>query len=87
MIVRREVCDCDGCEKSEPPGIQRVFVPTGREMDASGNGYDEEGENLDLCPECLKYALEFYAGDCWDKNREFLAKLKHRRQSKKNWKL
>ncbi len=46
---------CDRCgAKTE----HRFFVTTGREMDPSGNGYQDEGFNADLCCGCIKAGLE-----------------------------
>jgi hypothetical protein len=54
--MRREVVDCDRCGKTQP-NTQHFCVPIGRNTDGAGSS-DTETVDLDLCPECMKWALD-----------------------------
>ena len=51
--MKRTVVDCDRCGIQLKVDIGPLFVETGRSMDPSGNGYETDGENVDLCPQCM----------------------------------
>jgi hypothetical protein len=46
---------CDVCGSKSVEG--EVFAATGREQDASGNGYNTVGSYLDLCPKHMRLAV------------------------------
>lgn len=46
---------CDVC--GGKVHVASIFAATGREQDASGNGYDTVGEYFDLCPLHMRLAV------------------------------
>ena len=53
--------ECDWCKNTyNKVQILELKVPSGREMDASGNGYNNLHKNIDVCIECAKKALVGY---------------------------
>lgn len=53
---------CDNCKAVIENGSRdtTIEIVTGRSMDASGNGYDDDIERVDLCLQCcakILYAL------------------------------
>ena len=59
--MRAEVFRCDLCGDSYKPEYGRtVSVVTGREMDASGNGYTDNTREVDCCQGCVALALKEY---------------------------
>lgn len=59
---------CDKCKKPIDLGMT-FFVQTGRSMDPSGNGYEAEGENIELCYKCQYIALIKALGYLTDEER------------------
>ena len=41
---------CDICDSIKD--VERYYFPYDRVMDASGNGYNDENEIIDMCPKC-----------------------------------
>ncbi len=57
-MSRRNVIDCDRCDKLNIKEVIPVFICLGTSMDASGNGYEEVGEDYDLCTSCAAWLIK-----------------------------
>jgi hypothetical protein len=66
-VSRREVIDCDRCEKKALKEHARFFLATDRRMDGAGSG-ETVGETIDLCTSCCQ-ALIFHLIDKYDFNK------------------
>lgn len=58
--MREDKYNCDRCGKVILGGSSEttISVVTGRSMDASGNGYENDIEHVDLCLECCATLLQ-----------------------------
>lgn len=60
--MKHSYLSCDKCGYSEENAgciVHSLKINTGREMDASGNGYVTNWDYFDLCADCLRtYKLE-----------------------------
>ncbi len=52
--MKREITHCDRCGDQTDDENESIAVKTGRSMDASGNGYEDDLEYIDLCPKCMR---------------------------------
>jgi hypothetical protein len=50
--MTKTIHKCDRCGKKA--GEDHISVVTGRSMDASGNGYEDDITYVDLCLPCLR---------------------------------
>lgn len=80
-MSHRTIVICDGCGKEDPPASAEVWIRTGRTMDPSGNGYQDEGETLHLCAPCCQWVIRRLLREEADNdNAALLANIKARRR-------
>ncbi len=56
--MKQTICSCDRC--GNETAFDSIRVVTGRSMDPSGNGYQDDVEMIDLCGMCLWYWTSKY---------------------------
>lgn len=56
-MSRKTILICDRCkdEKSQP--VQPIFIQTGWEPDPAGGSSNAAGDEVDLCPACMRHCL------------------------------
>jgi hypothetical protein len=81
-MASRTVHDCDGCGKRDIISPKKIYFETGSRMDASGNGSESIGEDLDLCPDCLSWLIVLLLDrlNDWEKVGSLLQEIEVRRR-------
>ncbi len=72
--MKKEIILCNRCGKqAKGDSFAHLFVTTGRSMDASGNGYEDDGDYVDACAGCLQVWLRKELKDAdYMKAKQFL---------------
>ena len=75
--MERTVVDCDGCGKQNILEHAKLFIITGRSMDPSGNGYEDDGDYVHLCIKCCESRLHTMIKEAdYDVNKKWLSQIR-----------
>jgi xanthine/CO dehydrogenase XdhC/CoxF family maturation factor len=77
----RTIVVCDGCGQEDLASHAEIWIRTGRTMDPSGNGYNDEGEMVHLCAGCCQRIIKRLIRDATDQdNALLLVDIKRRKE-------
>jgi hypothetical protein len=77
----RTIVVCDGCGQEDLASHAEVWIRTGRSMDPSGNGYNDDGEMVHLCAGCCGWVIKSFSKDASDEdNALLLGAIKRRKE-------
>jgi xanthine/CO dehydrogenase XdhC/CoxF family maturation factor len=77
----RTIVVCDGCGQEDLASHAEVWIRTGRTMDPSGDGYNDDGETVYLCTACCQRIIKRLIRDATDQdNALLLVDIKRRKE-------